>query len=203
MAEKLSEAGPIRLSSRTDTLNYRNHQDQARNARHAQATLEAAELFQSCRVMDPEGQPVWIRAIILLMPPLQADYALITVVKGEEGRRCQITRGYGLLERPSRRWPNQSQAVRALGLGSTLVEIETLRPVTTPKPPSSGSVPGAISSFHVLLYPSGTVQPIGCLSLYSARELSLTADRAALIDAVSALLAQELAEISLPDPSPA
>jgi hypothetical protein len=99
MAEKLSEAGPIRRSSRTDTLNYRNRQDQARSARHAQATLEAAELFQ--------------------------------------------------------------------------------------------------------LYPSGTVQPIGCLSLYSARGLSLTADRAALMDAVSTLLAQDLAETSLPDPSPA
>lgn len=203
MAEKLSVAGPIRLSSRTDTLNYRNREDQSRSARHAQATLEAAELFQTARGMDPDEQPVWIRAIILLMHPLQADYALITVVQGEEGRRCQITRGYGLLQRPSRRWPNQSQAVRTIGLGSTLVEIETLRPVTTPRPPSSGSVPGATSSFHVLLYPSGTVQPVGCLSLYSASDLSLTADRAALIDAVSTLLAQDLAGTTLPDPSPA
>jgi hypothetical protein len=203
MAEKSSEAGPIRLSSGTDTLNYRNRESQARSARHAQATLEAAQLFEIARAKDPDGQPVWMRAVILLMQPMQADYAVVTVVQGEEGRRCRITRGCGLLERPSRRWPGQLQAVSVPGLGSTLVEIETLSPVTTPSPASSASVPGATSSFHVLLYASGTAQPVGCLSLYSATDLSLTADRAAWIDAVAALLAQELTEAPLPNPSPA
>lgn len=201
MVEETAVSGPIRLFPRTEPHNYRESQDRARSERHERAATEAAGLFQRATAERPAERPIWVRAVILLMEAIQADYATVTVVQGEGGWRCRITRGRGLEERPSRRWHGPPQQATPPGLTPTRVDIETLQPVDMPTPISRQPVPGATSSFHALLYPSGSNQPLGSLSLYSGRDLSLIADRVAFIDAVAALLARDLASAPPPDPS--
>jgi len=200
MAEERAVPGLVRPVPRVNSPQYREREDLARIERHQRAALEAAGLFQAAATESPAERPIWVRAVILLMDALGADYATVTAVRGEEGRRCRITRGCGLTDRTSRRLPRQAQQTNAAERVPTRVDIDALSPATPPTATSHEPVPGAASSFHALLYVSGSTDPLGCLSLYSGRDLALAADRVALIHAVAGLLARELTGAPLPAP---
>jgi hypothetical protein len=203
MAEESVSVGPVRLVPRTDSRQFRQLADQARLERRAQAAAEAAGLFQLAGAARADAEPVWLRAVALLIEDLKADQATVTIVRGEDARRCRISRGRERERRPSRRWPGQPQLVAAPALAATRVEIDALRPGTTAIPSPGDQMPGATSSFHALLYTPGSAQPLGCLSLYSSSASAVATDRVAFMDAFAALLAPQVAQSPLPDPSPA
>ena len=202
MAEEIVSVGPVRLVPRTDSRQFRQLADQARVERQALAAAEAAGLFQSAPASRADAEPVWLRAVVLLIEDLKVDQATVTIVRGEDARRCRITRGRDPERRPSRRWPGQSHTAGAPALATTRVEIDALHPGTTPIPSPDHQMPGATSSFHALLYTPSTAQPLGCLSLYSTTGSAVAADRVAFIDAFAALLAPLVAQAALPDPFP-
>jgi hypothetical protein len=193
MAEESVSVGPVRLVPRTDSRQFRQLADQARLERRAQAAAEAAGLFQLAGAARADAEPVWLRAVALLIEDLKADQATVTIVRGEDARRCRISRGR----------ERQPQLVAAPALAATRVEIDALRPGTTAIPSPGDQMPGATSSFHALLYTPGSAQPLGCLSLYSSSASAVATDRVAFMDAFAALLAPQVAQSPLPDPSPA
>lgn len=200
MSEESVALGPMRLVPHTGTPRYREREDQARLERHTRAAAAADALFQTATAESLADRPAWIHGVMLLMEAIRADYAMVTIVQGEEGRRCRITRGRGLEERPSRGWTSLPQRMSGSGRAPTRVDIETFSRLRSPAPTFGQPVPRAASSFHAPLYASGG-EPLGCLSLYSSGDLSLVADRVAFIDAVAARLARELADAPLPAPS--
>ena len=200
MSEEGVALGPIRPVPQSGAPKYREREDRARLERHTRAAAEAVALFQTAAAESPSDRPAWTHAIMLLMEAIRADYATVTIVQGEEGRRCHITRGRGLEARPSRRWAGTPYGTIGSGHVPTRVDIEAFSLVRSPAPTFSRPDPRAASSFHALMYVSGT-EPLGCLSLYSSGDLSLLPDRVSFIDAVAARLAPELAEAPLPAPS--
>lgn len=190
MADKRTPAGPIPSTARSK---YREREDQARRERHQRAALEAGRLRQAASDPGPDDHPAWVRTVIYLMQAIGAEYAAMTIVQGDEGLRCRITRGYGLEESPTRGWPGAAPPDDTLGPASIRVGIDLLCPAPACVSPPTQSVPGASSSFHSLLYPAGNALPLGCLSLYSRTNLSLAADRVAFMHAVADVLAEELA----------
>ncbi len=201
MAEEIVAVVPVRAISRTGTLKYQERADQVRSERRKQAAAAAAELFRTAASEQTLDLPVWVRAVTLLMEAIRAGYATVTMVQAMEARCCRITTGYGLEGRDSRRWSPAGSTGGSAGATKTRVEIERLFPVPTSTPITTTPVPGAVSSFHALLYVPRHPQPLGCLSLYSSEDLVLAADRIALIDAVAERLARGLVESPLPDPT--
>lgn len=185
MATDDAVAKPVlRDGPRSQSLKFREREDHARNERRQQAAIEAAGLFRAATATGAAEHPVGVRAVILLCEAIQADHATLMIVDADEGRLCRVTRGSASLAPKSAR-----------------VDIERVWPAPTPTPTPLHPVIGATSSFHALLYPPGSAQPLGCLSLYSRKDLSLTAGRLAFIDAVAKLLARELTGAALPDPT--
>ena len=203
MSEEIVAAGPIRPASQADRLKFRERADRDRTERHERAASAAAGLFRAAAAERSAAPPVWVRAVTLLMEAIRADYATVMIVQGSEARCCRITRGQGLEERPSRRWPTSPPAEGPPGRTSTRVEIERLPAAPASATLTTQSVPGATSSFHAFLYVRERPQPVGCLSLHASTDLALAADRVAFIDAVAELLARELVASPLPHPSPA
>ncbi len=200
MADERAVTGPVRPVPQAD-VKYRERENHARIERHQRAALDAAGLLQTASVEGPPERPVWLRAVVLLMEAVGADFGTMTHLLGEEGRRHRITRGGGLHESRSRRGSGPLHGEGAPGTASIRVETDVFQSAATGGVTPSQPVAGATSSFHALLYSSGMTQPLGCLSLYSGKDLSLGADRVAFIHAVAALLAPELASAALPAPS--
>jgi hypothetical protein len=194
MAKEILVVGPIRPYPRSSGPQHREREESARAERRERAVAVAVQLFSRAADEPPTRQPVWVRAVTLLMETIQADYGTVMVVRGPEARRCRITRGRGLE-------PTRPTAFGDTSSTPAPLVIERLAP-----PPSSATiatppVPRATASFHSLLYLAEDVQPIGCLSIHSS-SLALAPDRVALIHAVAGLLASELARAPLPDPTP-
>jgi hypothetical protein len=200
MADKRAVSGPVQAAVRAEGAKYREREELARTERHRRAALQAGSLFQAAAAGRPAEQPVWVRAVILLMQAIRADYATVATVHGEQGLRCRITRGWGLEGPPTWPGPGTPPPESASGALSTRVEVDLLSPAPARVTAPGNPVPGASSSFHALLYPAGSPQPLGCLSLYSRTDLSLVADRVAFIHAVAAVLARELAGAASTEP---
>ena len=199
MTDKGAVSGAVRPVPQAEA-EYRERENRARSERHQRAALDAAGLLQSAIVQGPAERPVWLRAVALLMEAIGADFATMTHIVADEGRRYRITRGRGLQERRSRLGAGRPPGDGA-DKSAIRVETELFQPPATGGATPGRPVAGAASSFHALLYPSGATQPLGCLSLYAGADLSLGADRVAFIHAVAALLSRELASAALPAPS--
>jgi hypothetical protein len=192
MADEWTQAGPIRATARVDTPKYREREAQARLERHQRAALEAGRLMHSASGTGPADHPVWVRAVVRLMTAIGADYATVLIIQGDAGLHGRITRGRGLTDSPGQSRPGAGSPDD--GQLPVRVMIDPVSPVPTQVSPPTQPVPGASSSFHFLLYPPASPLPLGCLSLHSRGNLSLTADRVALVHAAADLLATQLAK---------
>lgn len=199
MAEEAKVAGRVQPSVRGEASRYAERESEARRERHERAAAEAARLFQNATAASSAPRPTWAQALILLMEELHSEYATLTVQQSDAVRRWRLTRGQGLPASTSARQPLPADETAGPDPASARIEIEALCADPAAPLTSGPKVPGARSSFHAPLYASGAAEALGCVSLYSSRDLALGADRVAFLHAVAALLAGAVADSPLPD----
>lgn len=200
-AQKPADSEVVR-AWREPTQQYREREATARATRHERAAADVTALLRSAGDSSHGDAPLGLQAVKLLCVALQADGATVTLIRGDQGRLCRISRGTSPEQYPSRRWP--LAATQAAGLAEhppAPIEIEHLMSPSAralvPQQPAAGTT----SAFHALLYAPGSSLPFGCLSLHSRRDLQLDVARRAFLDVLTGELAAILAASPLPDTS--